>query len=163
MLIYQQRRSLMRLLTLNLKSEVPKAVSLNFWPFFDLCVIGLFATLYGSNFVIAPGISIDLPRANHIQSSVAQRLEVMSVDEVSGEEQIYFEDRLLKLKTLEKMLRIRGEISENVALLIRIDGSVSAQTFTSILEIAESAGYRNIQWATENPEMVTDVLGRGNP
>ena len=87
----------------------------------------------------------------------------MSVDEVSGEEQIYFEDRLLKLKTLEKMLRIRGEISENVALLIRIDGSVSAQTFTSILEIAESAGYRSIQWATENPEIVTDVLGGGNP
>jgi len=49
-----------------------------------------------------------------------------------------------------------------VALLIRIDGSVSAQTFTSILEIAESAGYRNIQWATENPEMVPDVLDRGN-
>ncbi len=153
----------MRLLTLNLESELPRACSLNFWPFFDFCVIGLFATLYGSNFVIAPGISIDLPRANHIQSSVAQRLEVMSVDEVSGEEQIYFEDRLLKLETLEKMLRIRGEIPKNVALLVRIDGSVSAQTFTSILEIAKSAGYQNIQWATEDPETVPDALSADNP
>ncbi len=149
----------MRLLTLKLDNEVPKAVALNFWPFFDICVIGLFATLYGSNFVIAPGISIDLPRANHMQSAVAQRLEVMSVDEISGEEQIYFEDRLLKLETLEKMLRIRGEIPENVALLIRIDASVSAQTITSIFEIAESAGYQNIQWATENRELQTDELG----
>ncbi len=87
----------------------------------------------------------------------------MSVDEVSGEEQIYFEDRLLKLETLERCFGFEGEISENVALLIRIDGSVSAQTFTSILEIAEAAGYRNIQWATENPEMVPDVLGGRNP
>lgn len=152
----------MRLLTLKLENELPKAAALNFWPFFDICVIGLFATLYGSNFVIAPGISIDLPRAIHAQTAVAQRLEVMSVDEISGEEQIYFEDRLLKLETLEKMLRIRGQIPENVALLIRIDGSVSAQTFTSILEIAESAGYRNIQWATENPEIVPDELGGGS-
>ncbi len=149
----------MRLLTLRLDNEVPKSVGLNFWPFFDICVIGLFATLYGSNFVIAPGISIDLPRANNMQSAVAQRLEVMSVDEISGEEQIYFEDRLLKLETLEKMLRIRGEIPENVALLIRIDASVSAQTITSIFEIAESAGYKNIQWATENRDMQPDELG----
>ncbi len=149
----------MRLLTLNLDNEVPKAVGLNFWPFFDICVIGLFATLYGSNFVIAPGISIDLPRANHMQSAVAQRLEVMSVDEISGEEQIYFEDRLLKLETLEKMLRIRGKIPENVTLLMRVDGSVSTQTTTSIYEIALAAGYQNIQLATERREMQPDELG----
>lgn len=149
----------MRLLALKLENEVPKAVGLNFWPFFDLCVIGLFATLYGSNFVIAPGISINLPRSNHVQSTVAQKLEVMSVDEVSGEEQIYFEDRLLKLETLEKMLRIRGEVADNVTLLVRIDASVSAQTITSIFEIAERAGYRNIQWATENRKALPDALG----
>ena len=54
----------------------------------------------------------------------------MSVDEVGGEEQIYFEDRLLKLETLEKMLRLRGPVPENVTLLIRIDayGSASKQS-----------------------------------
>lgn len=154
----------MRLLALNLENEIPKTAALNFWPFFDICVIGLFATLYGSNFVIAPGISIELPRANHMQNTVTQRLEVMSVDEVSGEEQIYFEDRLLKLETLEKMLRIRGEIPENVTLLIRVDASVSAQTITSIFEIAKSAGYKNTQWATESRKGVPDELGGGaNP
>ncbi len=148
----------MRLLSLKLASEVPKGAGLNFWPFFDLCVIGLFATLYGSNFVIAPGISIELPRSSNVQSAVAQRLEVMSVDEVSGEEQIYFEDRLLKLATLEKMLRIRGAPADNVTLLIRIDAKVSAQTITSIFEIAEAAGYPNVQLATEKSESVTDAL-----
>jgi len=149
----------MRLLALKLENEVPKPVGLNFWPFFDLCVIGLFATLYGSSFVIAPGISIDLPRSNHRQSTVAQRLEVMSVDEVSGEEQIYFEDRLLKLETLEKMLRIRGNVADNVTLLVRVDASVSVQTITSIFEIAERAGYPNVQLATENREELPDALG----
>lgn len=148
----------MRLLTLRLENEVPKAASLTFWPFFDICAIGLFATLYGSNYVIAPGINIDLPRSNHMQSAVAQRLQVMSVDEVSGEEQIYFEDRLLKLETLEKMLHIRGKVPENVTLLVRIDSSVSARTITSIFEIAEAAGYRNIQWATESRPAASDQL-----
>ncbi len=149
----------MRLLTLNLKNEVPQAAKLNFWPFFDLCVIGLFATLYGSNFVIAPGITIDLPRVNHAQSAVAQRLQVMSIDEVSGEEQIYFEDRLLKVETLDKMLRLRGEVPENVTLLMRVDAAVSTQTMTSVWEIVKAAGYLNIQVATERRPAETNALG----
>ncbi len=149
----------MRLLTLNLKDEVPKAASLNFWPFFDICVIGLFATLFGSNYVIAPGINIGLPRSNHVQTVVSGRLEVMSVNEVSGEEVIIFEERLLNLKTLEKMLAQRGEVSKKVTLLIRMDAAVSAQTFTSICEIAEAAGYENVQLATENRPIERSALG----
>lgn len=148
----------MRLLTLDLKNKVPRAARLTFWPFFDICVIGLFASLYGSNFVIAPGISIDLPEGDFGQPTVAQRLQVMSVDEVNGEEQIYFEDRLLKIETLEKMLRLRGDVPENVTLLLRVDGNVSAQTLTSIWEIVRSAGYRNTQWATESPPVERDIL-----
>ena len=82
----------MKLSILNLDREVPRTAKLGFWPF-DICVIGLFASLYGSNFVIAPGIIIDLPQSNHVQTTVAQRLQVMSVDEVGGEEQIYFEEK----------------------------------------------------------------------
>ena len=82
----------------------------------------------------------------------------MSVDEVGGEEQIYFEDRLLKLETLEKMLRLRGSVPENVTLLIRIDAMVSAQTITSIFEIAEAAGYLSIQWATEDRPAESNAL-----
>ena len=149
----------MKLSILNLDREVPRTAKLGFWPFVDICVIGLFASLYGSNFVIAPGINIDLPQSNHIQTTVAQRLQVMSVDEVGGEEQIYFEDRLLKLETLEKMLRLRGPVGENVTLLIRIDAMVSAQTITSIFEIAETAGYRSIQWATEDRPREPNALG----
>jgi len=148
----------MKLSILNLDREAPRAAKLGFWPFVDICVIGLFASLYGSSFVIAPGINIELPQSNHVQVPVAQRLQVMSVDEVGGEEQIYFEDRLLKLETLEKMLRLRGQISEEVTLLIRIDAMVSAQTITSIFEIAEAAGYRSIQWATEDRPVEVNAL-----
>ena len=44
----------MKLSILNLDREVPRTAKLGFWPFVDICVIGLFASLYGSNFVIAP-------------------------------------------------------------------------------------------------------------
>ncbi|HCR31060.1 MAG TPA: hypothetical protein DIV79_13690 [Opitutae bacterium] len=148
----------MKLSILNLEREAPRSAKLGFWPFVDICVIGLFASLYGSNFVIAPGINIELPQSNHVQSTVAQRLQVMSVDEVGGEEQIYFEDRLLKLETLEKMLRLRGEVPENVTLLIRMDGKVSAQTIASIYEIAMAVGYRQVLWATENRPEESNAL-----
>ncbi len=140
----------MKLLALNLKIEVPKTVSLSFWSFVDICVIGLFAMLFGSNYIVAPGISIDMPRSNHVQTIVPTRLHVMSVDEIGGVEQIIFEDRILNLESLSRMFDLRGEVPENVTLLLQLDAAVSAQTFTSVFEIAEAAGYERIQWATEN-------------
>lgn len=151
----------MRLLALNLKTEVPRTAKLSFWPFVDICVIGIFATLFGSNYVIAPGINIELPRSNHQQNVVSDRLQVMSVEELAGEEQIIFEDRILNLESLGRMLEKRGEVSENATLLLRIDATVSAQTITSVFEIAESAGYRDIQWATERREIAVDPLDGG--
>lgn len=149
----------MRLLALNLKAEVPKVVSLSFWPFVDICAIGLFAMLFGSHYVIAPGISIDLPRSNHAQLVVSDRLQVMSVDEVGGEEQIIFEDRILNLESLKRMLKLRGEVPENVTLLVRVEATVSAQTFISIFEIAETAGYANIKLATESRSTEGSPIG----
>ncbi len=149
----------MKLLALNLKTEVPKAVSMSFWPFIDICAIGLFATIFGSNYVIAPGISIELPRSNHEQSVVSDRLQVMSVEEVGGEEQIIFEDRILNLESLRRMFETRGEVPSNITLLLRLDAAVSAQTFTSIFEIAEAAGYERIKWATENRLAEANPLG----
>lgn len=148
----------MRLLALNLSAEVPRAAKLGFWPFVDLCAIGLFATLFGSNYVIAPGINIDLPRSDHQQTVVSDRLQVMSVEELGGEEQIIFEDRILNLETLRRMLEKRGEVPENATLLLRIDATVSAQTITSVFEIAEAAGYKDIQWATERRAVAVDPL-----
>ncbi len=148
----------MRLLALNLSAEVPRAAKLGFWPFVDLCAIGLFATLFGSNYVIAPGINIDLPRSDHQQTVVSDRLQVMSVEELGGEEQIIFEDRVLNLETLSRMLEKRGEVPENATLLLRIDATVSAQTITSVFEIAEAAGYKDIQWATERRAVAVDPL-----
>ena len=149
----------MKLLALNLKSEVPKTASVSFWPFVDICAIGLFAMLFGSNYVVAPGIRIDLPRSNHVQTIVSDRLHVMSVDEIGGVEQIIFEDRILNLESLSRMLELRVEVRENVTLLVRLDAAVSAQTFTSIFEIAEAAGYGTIQWATENRLIEASPLG----
>ena len=149
----------MKLLALNLKTEIPKTVSLSFLPFVDICAIGLFAMLFGSNYVIAPGIRIDLPRSNHVQTIHSDRLQVMSVDEIGGVEQILFEDRILNLESLSRMLEARGEVPANVTLLVRLDAAVSAQTFTSIFEIAEAAGYETIQWATENRLIEASPLG----
>lgn len=149
----------MKLLALNLKTEVPQAVSLSFWPFVDICVIGMFAMLFGSTYVIAPGISIELPRSTHMQSVISNRLQVMSVDEIGGEEQIIFEDRILNLESLSRMLEARDKIPSNVTLLVRVDAAVSAQTLTSIFEIAEVAGYENVKLATENRLVEASPLG----
>ena len=46
---------------LELKRHLPEPDNrINMVPFLDLCVIGLFFTLYSSRFVFAPGVTIDL-------------------------------------------------------------------------------------------------------
>ncbi|MCH6258732.1 biopolymer transporter ExbD [Puniceicoccaceae bacterium K14] len=144
----------MQLLKLNLETEAPKPARLGFWPFVDLCVIGLFFAMFGSKFVVAPGINIELPELGSTMVSVAEKYEVLTVNEVEGKEMIMFQGTVLNLSSMRRLLKLRGKVPEGVTLLVRSDASVSMRTWVSLSEIASEAGYSHIQLATEKREEV---------
>ena len=69
---------------LKLEAELPKRAKLSFWPFLDLCVIGMFFVVFSSKFVVAPGLTLALPEVGSAQVAIAPVYEVVTVTEVKG-------------------------------------------------------------------------------
>ena len=144
---------------LNLEKEVPVGAGISIWPFIDICLIGLFVAVFGSKFVMAPGIAVQLPEVIEPKSSISARLHVLTVDEVEGKEVIIFQERLLNLKTFAKLLEENGPVPEGTDLLVRADAKVSVQTFTSLIEAAEKGRYSHIKLSTERASVEEERFG----
>lgn len=134
---------------LKLEAELPKRAKLSFWPFLDLCVIGMFFVLFSSKFVMAPGITLALPEVESPQVAISPIYEVITVTEVKGEEMIFFKDSKFDLDSLEKFFIRRGGATEGATLLVKADVAVSMRTLSSLSELAIRSGYVRVQLATE--------------
>lgn len=135
---------------LNLEKELPTPAKLSFWPFVDLCAVGLFFTIFASKFVVTPGFTLELPKVESSQVAIAAIYDVIAVTEVKGEEMIFFQDNVLNLETLGKLLESRERPTADATLLVKADGRVSMQTLSSLTELAVRAGYSEVQLATES-------------
>ncbi|MDQ8204872.1 biopolymer transporter ExbD [Pelagicoccus sp. SDUM812003] len=144
---------------LELERELPRRARLSFWPFVDLCAIGLFFALFSSKFVMAPGVTLALPEAQSSQVAIASVYEVITVTEVKGEEMIFFKDSVLDLVSLGKLLEERGPAQAGATLLVKADVRVSMQTLSSLCELAISAGYARVQLATEEQRVEGGGVG----
>lgn len=134
---------------LDLERFLPRAANLSFWPFLDLLALGLYFVLFSSKFLVAPGITLALPRVGSSQVAISPVYEVISVTEVKGEEMIFYRDSVLNLKTLEKLLEGQPRPDPSTTLLVKADARVSMQTLSALGEFAIKSGYARVQLATE--------------
>ncbi len=146
---------------LKLEAELPKRAKLSFWPFLDLCVIGMFFVLFSSKFVMAPGITLALPEVGSSQVAISPVYEVITVTEVKGEEMIFFQDSKYDLDSLEKLFRNRGKAPKGATLLVKADVAVSMRTLSLLSELAIESGYSRVQLATEERQALGGAFGSG--
>ncbi|MBD5782584.1 biopolymer transporter ExbD [Pelagicoccus sp. NFK12] len=146
---------------LKLEAELPKRAKLSFWPFLDLCVIGMFFVLFSSKFVMTPGITLALPEVESSQVAISPVYEVIAVTEVKGEEMIFFKDSKFDLESLEKHFDRRGAPQEGATLLVKADVAVSMRTLSLLSELAIKAGYSKVQLATEERRSLGGAFGGG--
>ncbi|MDQ8187255.1 biopolymer transporter ExbD [Pelagicoccus sp. SDUM812002] len=146
---------------LKLEAELPKRAKLSFWPFLDLCAIGLFFVLFSSKFVMAPGITLALPEVGSSQVAISPLYEVVTVTEVKGEEMIFFKDSKFNLDSLEKLFAKRGKAPQGATLLVKADVAVSMRTLALLSELAIESGYSRVQLATEERQAVGGTFGGG--
>ena len=135
---------------LDLEKEIPKPARLSFWPFVDICAIGLMFAVFGSKFIMTPGITLALPEVENSQVAIAPVYEVVTVTEVKGEEMVFYQDSVLDLESFAKLLAERGYLPKDATLLVKADARVSMQTLSSLSELAIEAGYARVQLATED-------------
>ena len=146
---------------LKLEAELPKRARLSFWPFVDLCVIGLFFAVFSSKFVMAPGLTLALPQVESSQVAISPIYEVVTVTEVKGEEMIFFQDSVLDLVSLEKVFEERGQAAKGATLLVKADMAVSMQTLSRLSQLAIDAGYAKVQLATDDRRSNQGTFGLG--
>jgi biopolymer transport protein ExbD len=119
-------------------------------PVLDLLVTALFVGLLFTRFVMTPGVRVDLPvtdmRMSHSYSEVA----VMTISE-SGI--FFFDGRVYDAGSVRPALEafVSASETEDLALLMKIEGSMDVQGLMELCQAAQAAGFRQVQIAGRKP------------
>lgn len=139
----------------NFTSRLKQAsVGFEIVPFIDFCLILVFFAILGSPFVVAPGLTVNLPTMQAPVADAVPTSRVLTVGEVEGRELIIFDNRVQTLVTLEKSFADDPAEGPGEVLLLRLRRDVSVQLLVRINELAAKAGFAAVQIAAE-PERTT--------
>jgi len=121
--------------------------NLDVFYFADLALLSVFFLLMGSQFVLAPGMPMDLPALTN-STELAQPADV--VVSMRSDDAILFEGGLYPLAAFQtrfaEVVKARG--AETV--LVRVDRQVTAQGLLDLCSAARNAGAKHVQIAAED-------------
>jgi biopolymer transport protein ExbD len=112
-------------------------------------LIMMFFVLFGSRFVLAPGLGVDfrLPDMALADGGAAPTAVVISLRR-SG--MVLVDDGMLDYAQLQGWLEKRARREKGLALLVRADRRVALEDLGIIAEMAANAGFTGgVQWAME--------------
>lgn len=132
---------------LDLQSHLkPPSSRINPIPLLDIVFIALFFSLVGSNFVLAPGLTINLPEGNE---EMMAGLPTSAFLTVQSDKVLLFQERILNMDTLKPALERHVESRGETNLVVYVDREVSVQTLLSVTELAREAGVARVQLASK--------------
>lgn len=114
------------------------------WLFFvNAGLIVLFFSLFGSRFVITPGIAVDfrLPAAKGAQANTRR---ITHTIDVRNADQILTEDGLRTMVELKEWLRVQALATKSPVLLVRADAKVALSVWMEISSAAKAVGFEVI-------------------
>ena len=117
--------------------------------FVDVAMLLLFFAVLGSRFVLAPGITLDLPTTPGPPPDAVMATRVLTVAENDGVEMLIFEGRIHSIGTFKSVLEARGDEMRGEVLLVRADRDVSTKTLVQVCDLAVKAGFVRVQLAAE--------------
>jgi len=114
--------------------------------FVNVALIGFFFSLFGSRFVLAPGIAIEqMAGANAGARPTTHYITVVKAG------QIFAGNGIQTPEQLAGWLRAEAQTAEEPGLLIRANAGVEMSVVLDIASLAEAAGFR-VQLAAAEPE-----------
>ncbi len=127
--------------------------------FIDLGAIVLFFMLFGSRFVLAPGLGVDfkipvLPGAVETASATTHYISVKR----GG--QVFAGDGLLNRAQLRAWLKAQAATTPHPVLLVRVNEDVPMSDWTEINHAAQEAGFERVLWGAEAPPESLETLRR---
>ncbi|MFA5058613.1 MAG: biopolymer transporter ExbD, partial [Opitutaceae bacterium] len=112
----------------------------------NAALLVLFFLLFGSRFVLAPGLGVDfqLPGMQGAMEGAARATVVVSVPR---SDMVLVEDGMFNYAQLRDWLRKRARNEKGLVLLVRADRRVPSEDMGIIAEMAVQAGFAGVQWA----------------
>jgi len=125
----------------------PRRLDALFWVNTGLLV--LFFMLFGSRFVLAPGLGVDftLPQMPGAKAGAARTTHVISLARPGL---IFTDDGALNMAQLRGWLETQAKRVPEPTLLVRANASIPVADITDIIGAAQSLGFR-VQVATLEP------------
>ena len=117
------------------------SVPVDIAPMIDVVFQQLIYFMLTSSFVLAPGIRINLPKAESGQRlSVSNLVITLTKDHV-----IYWEEEVVTLKELRKRLK---DVGGNKPVLIRADRHAYVDKLIELWDLCRDSGYKEVHIAT---------------
>lgn len=115
----------------------------------NVVLLGLFFALFGSRFVLAPGLGVDfkVPEMPGAKAGAATTDRFVSVLP-SGQ---IFADGLLNLAQLRVWLKVEAAKLQQPSLLVRASAGVPLSLVADITSAAREAGFVRVMVAAEEP------------
>jgi biopolymer transport protein ExbD len=121
----------------------------------NCALIVVFFVLFGSRFVLAPGLGVDF-RLPEMAGAVAGAAPTRVFISLPRSDMVLVDDGMLNYAQLRGWLEKRARSEKGLALLVRADRRVPLEDLGIIAEMAVNAGFTGgVQWAMEP--------GRANP
>ncbi len=126
----------------------PEPRSLDYWFYVNAGLIVLFFSLFGSRFVLAPGLGVDfeMPRIAGARAGAVTTERVISVRPAG---QIFAANGLLNIAQLREWLRSEAGKLREPSLLIRASADVPVSELAEIVGAAREAGFVRVVLGAE--------------
>ena len=117
--------------------------------FVNIGVLALFFALFGSRFVLSPGLGVDfnLPDGGAGAMTAASPTDVVIA--VVRSDMALVDGVVLDFPRLKKWLMEKAAVREGQRLLVQANRDLSASDLTTIYEMAREAGFAGVQIAAE--------------
>lgn len=134
-------------------SPPPRDLDVFFWV--NTCVIALLFVLFGSRFVLAPGLpmsvgggeaGLELPQLGSGAHGVGAASVVVSY---RRDNVLLFEGGMYSLPELRRQMGNYLRANPGAVLLVRADRQVSMQAFLDLVEMAKKEGFASVLIAAE--------------
>lgn len=136
---------------LNLSSRLkPPPRGFEFLFFVNAGLIALFFVLFGSRFVLSPGVGVDF-NLPVVPAALPGAVATDVVVAVKGADMAFVEGAKVNFAGLRQYLAERAKGHPGLRLLVQADSALPARELTEVYDMARAAGFVSVQIAAEPP------------
>ncbi len=118
--------------------------------FVNVALLGMFFALFGSRYVLAPGVAVDF-RLPTVPGANANAIRATQVITVMSSGRIFTEHGPREIGELGEWLALQARSAPEPRLLVRGDASVPTSVLAAIASAARRAGFVEVLWAAGDP------------